>query len=78
MSLGATYYRDRLAEVNAAIARVESGAQSYAIEGRSLARGRLEELYAERRRLEPLALRETREAAAATASVIRISTSKGL
>ena len=58
MSLGATYYRDQLTKINAAIDAVEGRNQSYSIEGRSLSRADLGELYKERQRLEPLALRE--------------------
>lgn len=42
----------RLASVNAAITAIEGGAQSYSIGGRTLARGNLATLYAERKSLE--------------------------
>lgn len=50
-----TYYRDSLGEVNAAITAVSERGQRYKIGDRELWRGDLEWLYAERRRLEPLA-----------------------
>ena len=53
-----TYYRDSLAEVNAAITAVSERGQRYKIGDREVGRGDLEWMYAERRRLEPLAIRE--------------------
>lgn len=53
-----TYYRDRLREVNSAITAVSERGQRYKIDDRELWRGDLEWLYAERRRLEPLATSE--------------------
>lgn len=56
----ATTYRDQLASVNAAIAAIEGGAQQYTNGAQQLTRGNLAELYRERARLTPLALREER------------------
>jgi hypothetical protein len=57
-----TYYRDSLAQVNEAITAVSERGQRYRIgdgpTGREVWRGDLEWLYAERRRLEPLAQNE--------------------
>jgi hypothetical protein len=53
-----TYYRDSLAEVNAAITAVSLRGQRYKIGDREVWRGDLEWLYSERRRLEPQAARE--------------------
>lgn len=56
----ATYYRDSLAQVNEAITAVSERGQRYKIGEREVWRGDLEWLYAERRRLEPLAAGEVR------------------
>lgn len=53
-------YAAQLVSVNLAIAAIEGGAQSYSIAGRSLSRGDLSTLYAERRRLEVLVGRAER------------------
>lgn len=53
-------YAAQLVEVNAAITAITTGAQSYSIAGRSLSRGDLATLLAERRRLEVLVARATR------------------
>ena len=53
-----TYYRDSLAEVNTAITMVNTKGQRYQIGDRWLWRADLEWLYAERKRLEPLAQAE--------------------
>lgn len=55
-----TYYRDSLAEVNAAITAVTERGQRYKIGDREVWRGDLEWLFAERKRLEPLAQGEAR------------------
>ena len=47
-------YREQLASVNDAIKAIEGGAQEYKIGTRSVRRGELATLYAERRRLEAL------------------------
>lgn len=47
-------YREQLASVNAAIKAIEGGAQEYKIGTRSVRRGELATLYAERHRLEAL------------------------
>lgn len=76
MSLGPTYYRDQLAQVNAAITKAEA-AQAYQINSRSMTRPELGSLYRERKRLEPLARQEAMMAAGQS-STIRVSTSKGM
>jgi len=55
-----TYYRDSLAEVNAAITAVTTRGQRYKIGDREVWRGDLEWLFSERKRLEPLANAEGR------------------
>lgn len=47
-------YREQLVSVNAAIKAIEGGAQEYKIGTRSVRRGELATLYAERHRLEAL------------------------
>ena len=47
-------YEQQLASVNAAISAIESGAQEYRIGSRTVRRGELATLYAERRRLESI------------------------
>lgn len=56
----ATIYAEQLASVNAAIAAIEGGAQQYSNGSLQLTRANLGELYKERVRLTPLALRESR------------------
>jgi hypothetical protein len=51
-------YVERLANIDAAIAKIESGAQEVRYEGRSVRYADIERLYAERTRLEPLAAAE--------------------
>ncbi|PWC81261.1 hypothetical protein TSH64_01050 [Azospirillum sp. TSH64] len=53
-------YADKLASVEAAIKAVEERGQRVVIKDRELWRADLDRLYAERKRLEPLARRETR------------------
>lgn len=53
-------YADELARVNSSIKAIEERGQRVKIGDRELWRGDLEQLYAERRRLEPLARREAR------------------
>lgn len=53
-------YTEQLASVQAAIATIEGGAQSYAIEGRSVSRGDLETLYKRESWLRKMADREAR------------------
>lgn len=53
-------YAAQLVSINLAIAAIEGGAQSYSIAGRSLSRGDLSTLYAERKRLEALVDRTDR------------------
>jgi len=53
-------YADQLTQVEAAIEAIEQRGQSYTISGRSLSRGDLKTLYAERKRLTTLAAREAR------------------
>lgn len=59
-----TTYAEQLARLDAAIAKIEEEAQEYSINGgvggRSLRRGDLATMYAERARLEGLAAREAR------------------
>jgi hypothetical protein len=62
-----TYYRDSLAEVNAAISAVMNRGQRYRIGDREVWRGDLEWLHSERGRLEPLASREKSKADALAA-----------
>lgn len=52
--------KQRLDQIESAITAIETKGQSYTIGGRSLNRGNLAELYAERRRLERLVARDTR------------------
>jgi hypothetical protein len=54
----ATYQRDKLAEINAAISAITERGQRYRIGDRELWRGDLEWLTAERSRIEPLAAAE--------------------
>ena len=51
-------YLEQLASVNGAIKAIEGGAQEYSIGSRRVRRADLSALYAERRRLEPLAAKE--------------------
>jgi len=53
-------YAQQLEDIDAAIAAIETRNQSYSINGRSMTRADLATLYAERRRLQPLAAREAR------------------
>lgn len=55
-----TYYQDALTQINEAIYAVETRGQRYKIGDRELWRGDLEWMYSERRRLEPLAAKESR------------------
>lgn len=67
-----TYYRDQLAEVNAAISAVADRGQRYRIGDREVWRGDLEWLFSERHRLEPIAAREAQAAANGGVSGIRV------
>lgn len=51
---------EELAQLNAAITAIETGAQEYEIAGRKLRRGDLEAMYRERRRLKTEVNRESR------------------
>jgi hypothetical protein len=51
-------YTAQLAQVEAAILKAESGQEVTMTDGRRIRRGDLAQLYAERRRLTPLAARE--------------------
>lgn len=51
-------YEQQLIEVQEAIAKIESGAQSYSVAGRSLSRADLGTLYAREKELRVLAMRE--------------------
>lgn len=53
-------FTEQLAAVNVAIAKAEVGQETRQPDGRMLRRGDLAAMYAERRRLEPLAAREAR------------------
>lgn len=53
-----TYYRDQLAEIDAAITAIATRGQRYRIGTRELWRADLEWLTSERKRLQPLAARE--------------------
>lgn len=53
-------YQTQLERVQAAIAAIEGGAQSYSIAGRAMTRGDLKTLYEREERLRALAIRETR------------------
>lgn len=55
-----TYYRDSLAEINAAVTAITVKGQRYRIADRELWRPDLEWLMQERKRLEPLAAKEGR------------------
>ena len=76
MSLGATYYRDQLSAVNAAIAKIEANAQEVGHDSKSVKFAELADLYRERRRLEPLALREEQQSSVGGVSTVRFTTSK--
>ena len=52
-------YNEQLEEVQAAIAAIEGGSQSYTIGGRSLSRGNLKDLYEREKWLRTMANRET-------------------
>ena len=52
--------QEQLDAVDAAIAKIEGGAQSYSIDNRSFTKGDLATLYAERKRLLGLAAAESR------------------
>ena len=52
-------YTEQLESVQAAIAAIEGGAQSYSIAGRSMTKADLAALYMREERLLPLALRES-------------------
>jgi len=52
-------YSEQLVEVQTAITAILTGAQAYSVAGRSLTRADLKALLDERKRLEPLAARES-------------------
>jgi len=78
VSLGATYYRDQLAAVNAAITKIEATAQEVGHDSKSIKFAELADLYRERRRLEPLALCEEQTSSVGGVSTVRFTTSKGV
>ncbi len=58
--MATTSYQTQLESVQAAIAAIEGGAQSYSIQGRTLARGDLGTLYEREKYLRKMADRDSR------------------
>ena len=67
----ATVAEQQLASVQAAIAAIESGAQSYSILGRTVTRANLKELYAREAHLEAKIARANRGGMRVTYGVVR-------